>query len=204
MSNYVSLDRLTYFWGKVKTYIANAISTATSELTTQLNEKAPKDSPALTGTPTAPTAAADTNTDQIATTKFVKSAIAAIPPTDLSEYFNDVAYDSESKNIQFKHGSAVVKTLNAAPFIKDGMVDTVTISDGTGSNLNKKVLKITFNTDSGKEAIELPLDGIFNANNYYDKTATDGKFATKEELGGYVKNTDLVEATEAEIDAMFN
>lgn len=36
-------------------------------------------SPALTGTPTAPTAAAGTNTDQIATTKFVKTAIDNLP-----------------------------------------------------------------------------------------------------------------------------
>ena len=37
--------------------------------------KAPKESPALTGTPTAPTAAAGTNTTQIATTAFVKTAM---------------------------------------------------------------------------------------------------------------------------------
>ena len=40
-------------------------------------EKAPKASPALTGTPTAPTAAAGTNTTQIATTAFVKAAVDA-------------------------------------------------------------------------------------------------------------------------------
>ncbi|HDK1662811.1 TPA: phage tail protein [Escherichia coli] len=40
--------------------------------------KAPLSSPALTGTPTAPTAAQSTNNTQIATTAFVKSAIAAM------------------------------------------------------------------------------------------------------------------------------
>ena len=40
---------------------------------------APKASPALTGTPTAPTAASGTNTTQIATTAFVKNAIDGIP-----------------------------------------------------------------------------------------------------------------------------
>lgn len=39
---------------------------------------APKASPALTGTPTAPTAAQTVNNTQIATTEFVKSAIAAL------------------------------------------------------------------------------------------------------------------------------
>lgn len=42
-----------------------------------LGNKAPLASPALTGTPTAPTATAGTNTTQIATTAFVTSAISA-------------------------------------------------------------------------------------------------------------------------------
>lgn len=41
------------------------------------NTYAPKASPALTGTPTAPTAAAGTNTTQIATTAFVSAAVTA-------------------------------------------------------------------------------------------------------------------------------
>jgi len=44
-----------------------------STITTALGLKAPLASPALTGTPTAPTAAADTSTTQIATTAFAKS-----------------------------------------------------------------------------------------------------------------------------------
>lgn len=42
---------------------------------TELATKAPINSPALTGTPTAPTATAGTNTTQIATTAFVKNAV---------------------------------------------------------------------------------------------------------------------------------
>ena len=52
-----------------------------TELDTMLDsidDKAPKASPALTGTPTAPTAAAGTNTTQIATTAFVTTAISNI------------------------------------------------------------------------------------------------------------------------------
>lgn len=47
-----------------------------STLDTALNSKANLASPALTGTPTAPTAAAGTNSTQIATTAFVKTAIS--------------------------------------------------------------------------------------------------------------------------------
>lgn len=43
-----------------------------------LETKAPLDSPALTGTPTAPTASADTNNTQIATTAFVKTAVGPL------------------------------------------------------------------------------------------------------------------------------
>lgn len=49
----------------------------TSGVQGQLDTKAPLASPALTGTPTAPTATAGTNTTQIATTAFVKGALAA-------------------------------------------------------------------------------------------------------------------------------
>ena len=49
------------------------VSTATQ---TALDAKAPLASPALTGVPTAPTAAAGTNTTQVATTEFVGTAVA--------------------------------------------------------------------------------------------------------------------------------
>jgi len=48
----------------------------TSNLQTQLDAKAPLASPTLTGTPLAPTAAAATNTTQIATTAFVQTAVS--------------------------------------------------------------------------------------------------------------------------------
>lgn len=68
-------------------FAAIAESDVTS-LVSDLAAKAPLASPALTGTPTAPTAAGGTNTTQIATTAFVESAVAAgvsgvtLPATD--------------------------------------------------------------------------------------------------------------------------
>lgn len=49
-----------------------------TNLTTDLAAKAPLASPALTGTPTAPTATAGTNSTQIATTAFVHDAVAGL------------------------------------------------------------------------------------------------------------------------------
>ena len=50
----------------------------TSGIQSQLNAKAPLASPALTGTPTTPTAAAGTNTTQIASTAYVRTEVANI------------------------------------------------------------------------------------------------------------------------------
>jgi len=54
--------------------------TFASDVNNALALKAPLASPALTGTPTAPTASAGTNTSQIATTNFVTTAISSKAP----------------------------------------------------------------------------------------------------------------------------
>jgi len=66
------------FGGNKGTNLANATlsgdAVAFGQLTTVLSAYAPLASPAFTGTPTAPTAAAGTNTTQLATTGFVTSS----------------------------------------------------------------------------------------------------------------------------------
>lgn len=86
---------------------------------------------------------------------------------DLSSYATGAEYDSASKRIYLKHGSDRLTGayVDATAFIKDGMVDNVTISSG--------YLVITFNTDSGKEPISLAITDIFNASNYYTKADID-------------------------------
>ena len=56
-----------------------------TNLTTDLAAKAPLASPALTGTPTAPTATGGTSTTQIATTAFVANAVASAGGGDVSK-----------------------------------------------------------------------------------------------------------------------
>lgn len=53
------------------------VSGVTSAIQTQIDTKSPIASPTFTGTPAAPTAAADTNTTQIATTAFVQGELSA-------------------------------------------------------------------------------------------------------------------------------
>lgn len=71
-----------------RTTVLNAIADAKADATNKLNahastldahpQYAPKASPAFTGTPTAPTAATGSNDTQLATTAFVKAAVAAL------------------------------------------------------------------------------------------------------------------------------
>ena len=88
--------------------------------------------------------------------------------TEVGGYFDNAAYDSQEKKINFYHGDAVVASVDATAFTKDGMVSNVSITDGN--------LVITFNVDAGKQDIVIPLSSIFNPENYYTKTEIDGKF----------------------------
>jgi hypothetical protein len=73
-------DASTTTTGKIQ-LAGDLAGTATSPTVPGLAAKAPLNSPALTGTPTAPTASAGNNTTQIATTSFVSAALtAAIVP----------------------------------------------------------------------------------------------------------------------------
>lgn len=95
-------------------------------------------------------------------------------------------YNSSTQKIEFYNaaGTHLDTDIDATAFIKDGMVQNVVITTGTGANAGKSVLKIDFNTDAegdGHTDIEIPLENIFNPTNYYTKTATDEKFLTIED-----------------------
>lgn len=74
-------------WGQLDGTLSDQtdLQNALDAISTSVSGKADLASPALTGTPTAPTAIADTNTNQIATTAFVKNAISALE-TSLKAY----------------------------------------------------------------------------------------------------------------------
>ena len=78
------------------------VSGVTSAIQPQIDAKAPLASPALTGTPTVPTASPGTNTTQAASTAFVTAAVAAIPPpvTTASGVSNVPAGNISATNVQ--------------------------------------------------------------------------------------------------------
>lgn len=59
----------------------NYVDGVTSAIQTQIDLKAPSASPALTGTPTAPTASVGTNTRQIATMEALQAGLATVAPS---------------------------------------------------------------------------------------------------------------------------
>ena len=91
---------------------------------------------------------------------------------DTSNLGASLYYDSEAKQIELRNTSdAVISSIDATAFIKDGMLDSVTVS---GGNLN-----FVFNTDAGKETISIPLSDFFDASQYYTKGQIDGSFLNK-------------------------
>lgn len=104
---------------------------------------------------------------------------AKLDAADVEGFFGAVNYDSASKRINFYNtstGGTVLGYVDATDFIKDGMVSNVEIKEVTGKGT---CLVITFNSDSGKQAIEIPISQIFNADNYYTKDEVDAELAKK-------------------------
>ena len=106
----------------------------------------------------------------------VDSTVATQIQNGTASFFDGAVYDSNTKRINFYHGSTsdsgnIKAFIDASAFVKDGMVSNVEI---TGGNL-----VITFNTDAGKEAISIALTDIFNPANYYTKNEVDTALAAK-------------------------
>lgn len=81
---------------------------------------------------------------------------------------NKLEWDSNAKSLKLYSGNHLLATVDGSTWVKDGMVESAAI---VANNL-----EITFNTDSGKEKISVPLTDIFNPDNYYNKTEIDSKF----------------------------
>ena len=98
--------------------------------------------------------------------------------SELSPYFDGASYDEESKQIKFYHNGEIKAQIDARPFIKDGMVNSV--------RLENNYLIITFNTDAGKKPIAIKIESIFDPSNYYTKAEIGDKF---QPIGNYVSDS---------------
>jgi len=98
-----------------------------------------------------------------------------------ANYFDGAEYDSTSKRINFKHGATVKAYVDATPFIKDGMLDSVTIADRTIEGVLTTCLVFIWNTDAGKTETAIPLANLFDPSNFYNKTEVDDLLADKQD-----------------------
>ena len=87
--------------------------------------------------------------------------------TDLKRNtFANAEYVPSEKIIYLSNGfGEVIDSIDCTDFVIDGMVENVT--------LNGNILTIVFNTDAGKQSIDIDLTEFINPQNYYTKTETD-------------------------------
>ena len=150
---HIDLDRLTLYDTQLKTYDTTDVkmngtaAVGASKRAARADHvhptdtsRAPLASPVFTGTPTAPTAAAGTNTTQLATTAFVKAAIDANGGEPNQNAFGNVkvgsttiAADSKTDTLELVAGSNVTLTPNATNDKVTIAATDTTYSDFTGA-----------------------------------------------------------------------
>ena len=96
-----------------------------------------------------------------------------------SGFADSVQFNSTTKYVEFYNGSTKVFEYDASAFVIDGMVQNVEIKDVTISGESVTCLVISFNTEAGKQDINIPISEIFDANNYYTKTEVDNALSGK-------------------------
>ena len=126
----------------------------------------------------------------------------------VSSYADAVKYDTNTKYMKFYHGGTggtEVYSFDASPFLIDGMVQNVEIKDVTISGESVTCLVISFNTDAGKQDINIPLTDIFDASNYYTKDEVDAELSGKTDnsaFTAYTAATDTALGNKADTTAM--
>lgn len=137
--------------------------------------RAPLDSPALTGTPTAPTAATGSNTTQIATTEFVQSAIVAAgggpSPSIANPLMDGVASPGSAAPYSREdhvHPSDTSKAPLASPALT-GVPTAPTASSGT----NTTQIATTEFVQSAVGSITVPVTSVNSKTGNVVLTSTD-------------------------------
>ena len=162
----------------------------TSAIQTQLNTKASNDdlalkaplaSPALTGTPTAPTATDGTNTTQIATTAFVNTAISTKAPLASPELTGAPTAPTATTGTNTTQiaTTAFVKTAidNATPGVDNSTVETFDNSSAQGGTTHDLRVK-----DNGITISKINSSAFTLKTNETKDSATIPSYAKVEEM----------------------
>jgi len=145
-------------------------------LQTALDAKAPLASPALTGTPTAPTATAGTNTTQVATTAFVGTAVANLvdsSPGTLDTLNELAAALGDDPNFATSVSTSIGTKLDASHDMSLTLNGDVSGS-ATFTNMANATLTVTVADDSHNHTVA-NVDGL--ATCLSGKAPTNGSYA---------------------------
>lgn len=102
---------------------------------------------------------------------------------------DNVSYEKNENKIVFFANKKEIASIDTTDFIKDGMIESVEL-DGT-------VLKIIFNTESGKEEIDVDFKDIISGGTFYTKDEVDSKLDEKADksdipsMDEYAKTADV-------------
>ena len=175
---------------------------------TDVSDKAPLASPALTGTPTAPTAAADTNTTQIATTAFVQTVVGNVLSANDAMIFKGVI--NSSAGLPAKHEVGwTYKVGTAGSYLGHSLeVGDVIICVADGSTASNDDWTIVQNNIDG--AVTGPASATNNAIATFDGTtgkviknssktisttlnaASDAQVPTSKAVATYIANQNFI------------
>lgn len=145
-TNFASKDNLSS-GNPLKIVKGTELDTEFNNISTAVATKADLASPALTGTPTAPTASFATNTTQLATTAFVQAALAAIYPVG-SIYTN--ATDNTNPGTLLGFGTWTAFGSGRVPVGYDSGDSSFNSAEKTGGSKDAIVVSHTHSvTDSG-------------------------------------------------------
>jgi hypothetical protein len=172
-SAYTPTD-LSNYYTKSETSGATELATAFSNIHTHSNKSELDSITGNVGTMAYENANSYSSATEVNTALSNKANASDIP--SVTGYADSVKYNDTNHYMEFYHGTTggtKVYEFDASPFIIDGMVQDVKITAVTSGTSEVTCLVISFNTDAGKQDINIPLTDIFNADNYYNKTAID-------------------------------
>jgi hypothetical protein len=182
----------------VKDYVDQA--TMGTALQATVEAKADKASPTLTGTPLAPTAAANTNTTQIATTAFVQQALSAGVVDATSSVKGKIALtqdlggtadnptvpglalkeslSNKSDNTSLGNSTTAYPTQNAVKVYVDNQVSSASIADATDLVKGKIQLGGDLNGTGSSAATPVISNNAITTTKIGNLQVTDAKIAT--------------------------
>jgi len=115
------------------------------------------------------------------------------------------SYDRTNKKINFTTSTGKTIQIDASDFIKDGMVNDVAVSGVASGGSTVECLVVTFNTDAGKENINIPLSRIFDSSLYYTKTEIDNVLGSGFTVSSVTSSiTDVIKENELIVASALN